>query len=340
MSEELGVTRFWRRVLCIVLLLCTLHSTLYTQAAEPPTVPYTQGVMLAAEDRLQEALGKFEEALAVAPDHHPSLFGAANALVVLGDELRALEYSARAVELDPENRWYKEQYNRLMVLLELRLGRAYRAGDVEHALAIVDAKYARPEADPMEGYFVKTSVLQMGGRYNEARRTMSAALKEVTGTGGAADSLRSEIHGTIGSLWHESERRQRTELRGKLSKYDRRTFAEYEKALALNNNNALVLNNYAYYLAEADRQLDRALGMASRAVKLRENDPTYLDTYAWVLYKLGDYSEAKKVMQRALPLDKEGNPELLSHYADILSALGDEFMADVYRKRAREAEEK
>ncbi len=290
--------------------------------AEPPVMPYTEGIRLMAEERPTEALAKFEEALQLAPDHDPSLFEAAGVLAIQGDELQALEYSSRAIALDPENRWYKEQYSRLMSLLDIRLGRAVRAGDTDHALAIAAAKYARPETDKMESYFVKASILQMDGRLKEARKTLSGALKEAT-----TDSLRSEIYGAIGSLWHEEGD-------------DKKAFAEYEKALLFNRNNALVLNNYAYYLAVGGQELDRALGMASRAVKLRENDPTYLDTYAWVLYKLGDYAEAKKVMQRALPLDTAGNPELLQHYGDILAALGDEFMAEVYWRRAKEAGEK
>ncbi len=288
---------------------------------ESPIVPYTDGVRLAAEERPAEALAKFEEALRAAPDHGPSMFEAANAHLALGDELKALEYSARAVELDGENRWYKGQYDRLMVLLDLRLGRAYRDGDAAHAMAIAEAKYARPETNRMEGYMVKTSILQMDGKLAEARKLLGQAMKEVPGRGAEADSVKSELLGAIGSLWHEEGN-------------DKRAFAEYEKALALDRNNALVLNNYAYYLAERDEELDRALGMATRAVKLRENDPTYLDTYAWVLYKLEDYDEAKKVMQRALALDREQSPELLRHYAEILEAMGDDFMAEVYRKRA------
>ncbi len=237
-------------------------------------------------------------------------------------------------------------------VVELYADHAVRSGDAEGALAMLKTRLKEPEPAlstflktieieawlkrpdsvalysdraltlyPAEQriYMLRSGALQFMGRMKEARKTLDRALKVAT-----ADSVRSEIYGARGTLWHEE---------GK----DKKAFADYEKALIYNPGNALVLNNYAYYLAVEGRELDRALGMASRAVKIQENFATYLDTYAWVLYKQGDYAGAKKVMQQALPLDRDGSAELLIHYGDILWALGDEFMASTYWKRAREA---
>ena len=107
-------------------------------------------------------------------------------------------------------------------------------------------------------------------------------------------------------------------------------------SLALRYDNAMVLNNYAYFLSLEGRDLERALAMAGRAIVLEENNPTYLDTYAWVLYRLGRYDEAKKTMQQALSLDRSQSPDLQLHYGDILAALGEKFMAEVYWKKALE----
>ncbi len=173
--------------------------------------------------------------------------------------------------------------------------------------------------DEIRIHLLRSSALQYMDRPREARKTLKKALRAAT-----TDSLRSEVWGAIGTLWHEEGN-------------DRKTFSAYENALRYNKNNALVLNNYAYFLAIADEQLDRALGMAKRAIRLQENFATYLDTYAWVLYKTGDYPEARRVMQQALPLDREQNPELLMHYGDILWALGERFMASSYWRKARDA---
>jgi tetratricopeptide (TPR) repeat protein len=168
-------------------------------------------------------------------------------------------------------------------------------------------------------YLLRASALQYMKRPRQALKTLSAALRAAPN-----DSLRSEIHGAVGTLWHE---------RGN----ERKTFAAYEKALACNPDNALVLNNYAYFLTISGRQLDRALGMAQRAVKLQPGTASYLDTWAWTLFKTGDVAEARRVMQQALPLDGEQSAELMIHYGDILWAQGESFMATVYWKKARDA---
>ncbi len=548
-----------------LILFFTLHSSLFTLSAQQPdslsaiypaemlpAVYYTEGVRLATEEDLPEALECFVKALELEPDHDPSLYETANVLMTMGDLPKALEYSSRAAALDPSNIWYKGQKARLLVYLErfdealplfesmldgssmfdpdnfrilallyhqkgriddavaildsadMRMGRtaeiaelkrgilidagrvdeaitatenyikatpydeenrlvlsdlyayqgrdslqvvmlkevldinpnnvnalinlgdyylekgqaslyfatlkqlflldevpledklnyfdkltrnsnfyrqhfleisdlalilvthypgdpqvveAYsnhmiRSGDIEGALVMLKTQLAKPDAplssflqvieieaylqrpdsvamysdralvrypDELDIYVMKSGALQYMKRYKEARKVLEQSLK-VAGT----DSLKSVIYGSIGTVWHQE---------GNMKK----TFSEYEKALKFDKNNVLVLNNYAYFLAEEDRDLDRALGMASRAVKLQENFATYLDTYAWVLYKLGNYTEAKKIMQQALPLDRDNSSELLIHYGDILYALGDNFMASVYWKRARDA---
>lgn len=98
----------------------------------------------------------------------------------------------------------------------------------------------------------------------------------------------------------------------------------------------MVLNNYAYFLALAERDLERALAMAERAISLEQGNSTYLDTYAWILYRLGRYDEAKKAMQQALSLDRSESPTLQFHYGDILAARGEYFMAEIYWRKALE----
>lgn len=137
------------------------------------------------------------------------------------------------------------------------------------------------------------------------------------------DTLRSRLWGSIGDVEYNRER-------------SKQSYKAYEKALKFYGENAIVLNNYAYYLSIEEHDLERALTMANRANELSANNATYLDTKAWVLYKLGRYSEAKKVMQQALSLDRSNSPEFSLHYGDILHALGDEFMAKTYWRKALE----
>ena len=110
----------------------------------------------------------------------------------------------------------------------------------------------------------------------------------------------------------------------------------YDKALAYNDENILVLNNYAYFLSLLDRELLVAMNYATTANKLSPNNATYLDTLAWVMHRVGSNDEAKRIMQQALSIDGQRDPDLLAHYGDILWALGEKFMAETYWKKAVE----
>ncbi len=104
-------------------------------------------------------------------------------------------------------------------------------------------------------------------------------------------------------------------------------FRAYDIALVLYPDNALALNNYAYFLSENNGDLDKAAEMSLKSLEGENaNNPTYLDTYAWILHKKGDDSEARKYQEAAIEESvKEENEhaELYDHYGDILLANGD-----------------
>lgn len=158
------------------------------------------------------------------------------------------------------------------------------------------------------------------------------------------DSLRSVIWGVIGDTWHQKavagdtndENFIRSGGKGSFRSDMKQCYKAYAKSLHYDPDNAMVLNNYAYFLSLGGQDLEKALAMSSRAVALTDNNPTYLDTHAWVLFKLGRTAEAKKVMQQAIALDSQNSPELLVHYGDILHAMGEQFMAEIYWRKALE----
>ncbi len=137
------------------------------------------------------------------------------------------------------------------------------------------------------------------------------------------DTLRSSIYGMLGD-----NRQNMGDSRS--------SFKYYQKALRCDTTNAVVYNNYAYYLSVLGQQLDLAEEMAAKANRLDPGNATYLDTKAWVLFKQGRYQEAKNIMQQAMGLDGNNSEELMVHYGDILQALGDQFMATFYWKKALE----
>ena len=139
-----------------------------------------------------------------------------------------------------------------------------------------------------------------------------------------SDSLKSVIYGFRGDILYKAAK-------------TKQAFAAYDRALKYYHDNAVMLNNYAYYLSLEKVRLEDALRMATRACELSENNSTYLDTKAWILYELGRYEEARTVQRLALGLTREPSPELLLHYGDILLKLGDKFLAETYWRRAAES---
>jgi tetratricopeptide (TPR) repeat protein len=99
--------------------------------------------------------------------------------------------------------------------------------------------------------------------------------------------------------------------------------AFYEKVLAVDSNNILVLNNYAYYLSVRKVNLERAKAMSFKCNELEQNNGTYQDTYAWILFRMGDYSDAKRWMQKSLKNGGDKNAVVVEHYGDILYKLGE-----------------
>lgn len=112
----------------------------------------------------------------------------------------------------------------------------------------------------------------------------------------------------------------------------------YEEALEISPEEVLVLNNYAYFLAEEGKDLKKALKMAEKVMQTEGNNPTYIDTYAWVLFKMGKYRESYKTMMRIFDREDERDPEILEHMGFILKALGKCNEAKDYWKMSVEAD--
>ena len=109
----------------------------------------------------------------------------------------------------------------------------------------------------------------------------------------------------------------------------------YEKALEVDSNNAVVLNNYAYYLSLRKVNLENALEMSKKSNQLNSENGTYQDTYAWILYKMEQYEEAKKWILKALNNGSSESPVVVEHYGDILYKLGEEKDAIIQWKNAK-----
>ena len=100
-------------------------------------------------------------------------------------------------------------------------------------------------------------------------------------------------------------------------------FALYDQSLDLNPDNPGTLNNYAYFLALSNRDLDKAERMSAKTIVEDAANPTYLDTYAWVFYMRKEYTMAQLYIEMAIKNEEQPTSELFEHYGYILLANGD-----------------
>ena len=98
----------------------------------------------------------------------------------------------------------------------------------------------------------------------------------------------------------------------------------YEKSLEINPANDNTLNNYAYFLAINNTELDKAELLSSLTIAdSTKISATYLDTYAWIKFLKKEYSIAKEIIDFALEIEGESNAEMLHHAGDIYFMCGD-----------------
>jgi tetratricopeptide (TPR) repeat protein len=92
----------------------------------------------------------------------------------------------------------------------------------------------------------------------------------------------------------------------------------FEKYLAIDRHNPYVLNNYAYYLTQDKRNLDKALNFAQSSIEIEPFNPSFLDTYAWVLYLKNNFKDALFNIEKAYKYGGDQNALICEHYAYIL----------------------
>ena len=109
----------------------------------------------------------------------------------------------------------------------------------------------------------------------------------------------------------------------------------WRKAIELDPDNHVALNNLACMWADNGIHLDEALQLIERAVRMVPDRGSYVDTYGWLLFKLGRTEEAAAHLRRAAELDKN-NAAIHDHLADALMKLGQRDEALAQLRKARE----
>jgi tetratricopeptide (TPR) repeat protein len=140
------------------------------------------------------------------------------------------------------------------------------------------------------------------------------------------DAMLGQFYSYLGDAYHETGNNEKA-------------YEAYENALKIDPNNAIVLNNYAYYLSLENQDLEKALEMSKKAVELDPENSSNQDTYGWVFYKLNRFEEAELWINKSIQNHEEDNAEVLEHYGDVLYKLDRKEEAYHYWKRAQDAGE-
>jgi tetratricopeptide (TPR) repeat protein len=92
----------------------------------------------------------------------------------------------------------------------------------------------------------------------------------------------------------------------------------YKRALSLAPQSPLILNGYAWMLANVPIRLDQALSMARKAVEIAPQESAFHDTLGYVLMKRGDANGAKTEFLKAIALDPKSDAK--AHLAGLQEA--------------------
>ena len=177
--------------------------------------------------------------------------------------------------------------------------------------------------DKLEVYYYKGLASYLLGRKQESIEIYKEGLEKCEE--GTSSGLISSVYALLGDTYHAVDMIQNC-------------MQAYDSALVYDDSNVEVLNNYAYFLALAGKDLNRAQEMSQKTLAIEPENPTYIDTYAWVLFKQGRYEEAKAYADKLLAFMEEvSSSDLYHHCGDIYAKCGNIEQAVNFWIMAREA---
>lgn len=97
--------------------------------------------------------------------------------------------------------------------------------------------------------------------------------------------------------------------------------ADFLKALALSNDQPLVLNYLGYSWIDMGLHFDEGLEMIRKAVDQRPTDGYIVDSLGWAYYKLGRFDESVRELERAVEL-QTADPVINDHLGDAYWQVG------------------
>lgn len=221
-----------------------------------------------------------------------------------GDYIHAIAEAKVALQDSPKDR-------DLTVTLALLYGEQAETARATHLLKGL----LRGNLSDQEVYLDLAQVQERGRKYAQAEKSASKAAQLARNS-----SEKQNVWFMLGSIYERQRKYGQAEK-------------EFRKVLAVNPNNAPVLNYYGYMLANRGVRVREATSLIQRALKQQPNNGAYLDSLGWAYYKQGKLVEAEEYLQKAV--DREGNdPTILSHLGYVYLKLGDNEHAEQLFERS------
>lgn len=262
-----------------------------------------------SDDAAQQATQFLEQALKLEPDHEGALQMLGDLRYQAGDYREAAELLQRAIDQNPRvlQRWIQA------AAAYLQADQPERAVDVaEEGLLLF------PDQLPLTRIAAQGLLtLNRNKAAIERFESLRGLLKD---SSEASADRRADVLATLGLLYNRV---------GDMEASD----DAYEQAIALDEDHAMALNNYAYSLAGRSLRLDNAERMAKRAVELDGDNASYLDTLGWVFFQQEQYEAAATWLKKAIDTS-EASATIYEHYGDVQKALGNVSAARTYWEQA------
>lgn len=239
----------------------------------------------------------------------------------IGDLAGAAEQYSYSIDLEPDNEQTWQNLTGIYGQLEELEKMAETAQKATHRFA--DTPYFPLSA---------AAALSQLKRTDEALLTLDTIDMSRTD-----DNVRSLVYGTRGDILYSVGMADSA-------------FADYRRAIELNPQNYMAMNNAAYFMSERGTDLTTAELYASIATAADPENVTYLDTQAWVYFKKKEYKKAREIMDKVLQLSgitpsdsvmtENANPEnapsaeIYDHAGDIYFMTGDHNEAVEFWKEA------
>ena len=210
--------------------------------------------------------------------------------------------------------WKHKQFHLVQDLLEDVINKKKDDFNIWERLFIVDLRLEDYQAlynhaGKARDYFINIPRVYyfhgLGAFFTERYNTSVESFQYALDLSGSNFKNRKEVYIRMAEAYHA------------MGNYEKET-EYFNKVLSIDPDNVFVKNNFSFYLAKREQNLDKALSMIEDVIGRNPNNHTYLDTYAWVLFKREEYSKALGVIKKAVKNGGNSSNTIIEHYGDIL----------------------